>query len=358
MRCTEARLRYLALVTRVPAQSPRAVQAHALVAELQRRFVDALETAAVGAGAARPFATVEWERDDGRHGGGMRRSTGDTSVFDRASVNVSQVHYDDEPARKLASASALSTIVHPKPPRAPSVHMHTSWTEMKDGRGYWRIMADLNPSHPDPAATERFAEGLREAAGEHYDQASAQGDRYFYIPALGRTRGVTHFYMEGYATEDFDADASLARRVIEAGIDGYAATLVDALAAHPEGTDAERKTQLGYHTLYLFQVLTLDRGTTSGLMVHADNDVGTLGSLPSHVDPALLASWAAKVPAPQRSLVEALVAALPTGSPAFVSDEAKVALASAVRAHYQANPDALALQARGDVVPPTVDNHR
>jgi coproporphyrinogen III oxidase len=34
-------------------------------------------------------------------------------VFDRASVNVSQVHYADEPTRKLASATALSTIIHP-----------------------------------------------------------------------------------------------------------------------------------------------------------------------------------------------------------------------------------------------------
>ena len=169
---------------------------------------------------------------------------------------------------------------------------------------------------------------------------------------------MTHFYVEGYATDDFDADAALAQRVIEAGIDGYAEVLRDALAARPDSSEGERKTQLGYHTLYLFQVLTLDRGTTSGLMVHADNDVGTLGSLPSHVDPGLLVSWAAKVPKPQNELVEALVAALPKESPALVSDEAKAKLAAAVRAHYQEHPDALALQARGDVVPPTVDNHR
>ena len=33
-------------------------------------------------------------------------------------------------------------------------------------------------------------------------------------------------------------------------------------------------------------------------------------------------------------------------------------LAKAVREHYQAHPEALELQARGDVVPPTVANHR
>ena len=31
-------------------------------------------------------------------------------------------------------------------PYAPSIHMHISWTELKSGKGTWRIMADLNPS--------------------------------------------------------------------------------------------------------------------------------------------------------------------------------------------------------------------
>jgi len=35
---------------------------------------------------------------------------------------------------------------------------------------------------------------------------------------------------------------------------------------------------------------TADRGTTSGLLVHDENDVGILGSLPSHVDKKLLES--------------------------------------------------------------------
>ena len=44
-----------------------------------------------------------------------------------------------------------------------------------------------------------------------------------------------------------------------------------------------RKKQLAYHTRYFYQVLLLDRGTTAGLLVHDDNDVGTLGSLPGQV---------------------------------------------------------------------------
>ena len=50
---------------------------------------------------------------------------------------------------------------------------------------------------------------------------------------------------------------------------------------------------------YLFQVLTLDRGTTHGLLAHSENDVGTLGSLPTVVDRQLLQSWMEKVSPPQ-----------------------------------------------------------
>jgi coproporphyrinogen III oxidase len=282
---------------------------------------------------------------------------GGNPVFNRASVNVSQVHYDDDPSKRLGSATALSTIIHPDNPNAPSVHMHFSWTEMRDGKGYWRMMADLNPSITESAPKGRFEEALRTCSGEHFAHGSEQGERYFFIPALDRHRGVSHFYLEGYATDDKEADEALARRIAETMIDTYAEILGDALEAHPEIGDTDRRRQLEYHTVYLFQVLTLDRGTTSGLLVHDQNDVGILGSLPSHVDRDLLATWASKVPSPQQELVDALVESLPDAQPSPVTEDAKRALAQRVRAHYQAHPEALKLQASGDIIPPTVQNH-
>ena len=307
-----------------------------------------------------PFVATQWARDGGRHGGGERLGLGTTQVFDRASVNVSQVHYDDEPAKKLASATALSTIIHPAHPHAPSLHLHVSWTEMREATSYWRIMADLNPAIPDEVATATFVARLRAAAPEVFDQAAAQGDRYFWIPALARHRGVAHFYLEGYHTARFEDDAALARQVGETTIDTYAALVRAALATHGAATADERARQLAYHTTYLFQVLTLDRGTTSGLLVHDQNDVGILGSLPSHVDRALLASWAHRVTPPHDTLVRALVEALPAidGAPSPVEAETKQALAAVVRQFYRAHPEAIAMQAAGNVIPPTVGNHR
>lgn len=319
--------------------------------------MDGLHAVSAAADSHERFTAVTWLRDDGRHGGGTRLQVGDTPVFDRGSINVSQVHYDDEPNKRLASASALSTIIHPANPHAPSVHLHFSFTEMRDGTGYWRLMADLNPAIPHAADTERFIASLRAAAPPQYDYAAAQGDRYFFIPALGRHRGVTHFYLEGHHT-DFEADAALTRTVGEAIIDTYCAILGDALRERPTFTADDRAAQLAYHTLYLFQVLTLDRGTTSGLLVHDQNDAGILGSLPSHVDRTRLASWEPRMTPPQDALLRAIVAALPDASPSPVTLAAKLALAAALREHYRAHPAALELQAAAEVVPPTVANHQ
>lgn len=340
------------------AKSSRAVEALGLVGALQRALASRLEKVAFDAGAPAPFNRVEWLRDGGAHGGGARLQIADTPVFDRASINVSGIHYDDLPDKRLASANALSTIVHPVHPRAPSMHMHLSFTELRDGSGYWRMMADLNPSHPDEAGKRRFLEALAQAAPAYFAEAAAQGDRYFHIPALDRHRGVAHFYLEGHDSGDWAADAALARRIGEAVIETYGALVSAALATYGTPTPAEVEAQLAYHTLYLFQVLTLDRGTTSGLLIHAQNDVGVLGSLPSKVSPGLLASWRDRVPEVQRDLVDGLVDALPSAEPAVVDLDTKRRLADTVRAHYRAHPEALSLQARGDVVPPTVANHR
>jgi coproporphyrinogen III oxidase len=344
-----------------PANSHHAASALVLVEALQRRMIDAMQGVARAAGDPTPFAATTWMRDGGRHGGGTRWGIGDTPTFDRASVNVSQVHYDDDATKQLGSATALSTIIHPANPHAPSVHLHVSWTQMRDGTGYWRIMSDLNPSIPESTDAAGFAGRLRSASGAIYQEAAEQGARYFWIPSLGRHRGVTHFYLEAYDSGSFEIDAALARSVGETTIDTYAELVAASLRAHPGASAEDRAAQLAYHTTYFFQVLTLDRGTTSGLLVHDQNDVGILGSLPSHLDRQLLASWAARVPPAQGPLVAALLEATRDdgGADVVVIDEAKkLALAAAIRRFYTAHPKALILQASGNVVPPTLANHR
>ncbi|MEO7623881.1 MAG: coproporphyrinogen III oxidase [Gallionella sp.] len=345
------------MTKRIPAKSPRAAQAYTLVTDLQQRFVTKLNKISKQYGKGKPYEPTEWLRDEGAHGGGVRLMATDESLFNRASVNTSQVQYDDDDTKQLASASAISTIIHPKNPLAPSVHIHISWTELKKGSGYWRVMADLNPSIENAEDKSTFANKLKQAAPAQYNEAAPQGDRYFLIPALGRHRGITHFYLENYSSGNFDTDQKMARIVGETAIDTYCDILSSALEKRTSPTEADYKKQLDYHTLYFFQVLTLDRGTTSGLLVHDQNDVGILASLPSHVNRPLLASWKQKMQAPQDQLLEKMLSCLTNMDTSPVEDDTKQALANCVRKHYQAHPAAINMQASGNTVPPTVNNH-
>jgi coproporphyrinogen III oxidase len=241
------------------------------------------------------------------------------------------------------------------------MHMHISWTELKVGGSYWRIMADLNPSIPSDADKKAFMAGLQSAVGDPllYQTGKEQGERYFFIPALNRHRGVAHFYLEEHRSSDPAADERLAKAFGETMAGVYVRIVREALNAHQVITAHDLERQNAYHTLYFLQVLTLDRGTTSGLLVHDENDAGILGSLPSHVDKRLLASWMTKLPPLQADLLGMILTTLSEGDPiALVDDVVKVKIAKVTREFYKAHPEALELLARGDRLPPTQDNHK
>jgi coproporphyrinogen III oxidase len=343
---------------RIYSKTPECEAAITLAENLQLYFVHKLNAISQIFGSNIPFEEVEWFRDEGRHGGGVRYEGRDERLFNRASVNVSQVQYADMPEKKLDAASAISTIIHPRNPHVPSMHMHISYTRMKDGTGYWRIMADLNPAIFYEEDQHRFIEHLNFITPDLFERGAGQGDRYFYIPALGRHRGVAHFYLEHHDSGDFGTDFGFAKYFAEQVVDVYISIISDALSRRTAVSEEDVAAQLAYHTLYFFQVLTLDRGTTSGLLIHDQNDVGIMGSIPSHVDKALLQSWLPHTTPPQDELLEALIDALPAGEIVEVDEETKKRLAEAVRRHYKKYPEALAMQADSAVVPPTVDNHR
>ncbi|MBC7533217.1 MAG: coproporphyrinogen III oxidase [Oligoflexus sp.] len=343
----------------VRAKSPAAQSAFAIVQGLQTRLVEALESVR-SERQTHGFQSVDWLRAQGTFGGGSRYVAIDEHYFNRSSVNISQVQYEGDPSKKLGSATALSTIIHPRNPFAPSMHMHISWTAMKTGEGYWRIMADLNPSIPSDADRKTFEMGLVKAAGEElYRVGKEQGERYFFIPALARHRGVAHFYLEEYHSNDAAADEKLAQTFGETIIETYVGIFRQALESHKIVTAHDLSLQSAYHSLYFLQVLTLDRGTTSGLLVHDENDTGILGSLPSHVDKDLLHAWAGKLPALQSDLLERILGTLNEGDKiAIVDDVAKLKIAKVTREFYKAHPEAMELLARGDRIPPTQENHK
>lgn len=339
----------------IMAKSQEAIKALILVKSLQKRFVDRLNFLSNSIGESKNFKEIIWERDGGVHGGGNRFEAKDNILFNTASVNVSQVHYDDEPNKSLQSATAISTIIHPKNPKVPSIHIHISLTQLRDGKTYWRIMADLNPSIPFNEDKELFLQTIKNLANDTFEEGISQGDKYFFIPALNRHRGVCHFYLENYKTDDEVKDYEFALNFGEGVIDIYIDIIENAYKTRNVFSVNDIKEQLAYHTLYLFQVLTLDRGTTSGLLVHNQNDIGIMGSLPSYINKALLKSWSMNLESPQDELLEALANVINDKGEITVTTKAK--LASVVREHYKKYPDSLKYQASGNTIPTTVANH-
>lgn len=342
-------------MTPIFSTSPKAQAAYGIVKNLQHALVSAMDRLPPSSSSSR-FVPVSWLRAQGRFGGGTRFMAQDSKLFNRASVNISQVQYEQDSSKKLNSASAISAIIHPSHPLAPSIHMHISWTEMKDHRGYWRIMADLNPSIPNSKHTDLFRQTIKEAAGDLYDEGSSQGDQYFFIPALRRCRGVVHFYLE-QLSRDIEKDPVFAQNFGVKVISRYKEILDDALTSSATCTPEDQQKQLEYHTLYFLQVLTLDRGTTSGLLVHDENDIGILGSLPSHINRTLLNVWTPLHPPLQQKLIEGILKALPKEELCLVDDHVKSEIAQWMRRFYQLHPEAQDLLARGKILPPTVSNH-
>ena len=337
------------------SKSQDAIKAYEIVRTLQKEFVDKLDDLSAKFGEKKKFEEVNWLRNNGVYGGGSRFEGRDEVLFNTASVNVSQVHYDENLTKSLQSASAISTIIHPKNPNVPSIHIHISLTSFKDGNSYWRIMADLNPSIENEIDKKVFEKSLKKASKNTFDEGKNQGEKYFFIPALNRHRGISHFYLENYKTSDKNADFIFAKEFGEEIIDTYINILTNALLNRQTFSVKDIKAQLDYHTLYLFQVLTLDRGTTSGLLVHNQNDVGIMGSLPKFVNVNLLNSWVEKLEFPQNKLLEKIIESI--DNKGTIDIKTKEKLANVVRNHYQEFPDSLKFQASGNTIPTTVNNH-
>ena len=338
------------------SKSQDAIKAYELVRALQKRFVDKLDDLSSKFGENKKFEEVQWLRNNGLYGGGNRFEARDEVLFNTASVNVSQVHYDKDVTKSLQSASAISTIIHPKNPNVPSIHIHISLTSFKDGNSYWRIMADLNPSLENMEDKNIFDECLKQISKENYEEGTKQGEKYFFIPALNRHRGVSHFYLENYKTEDKQKDFDFALDFGKSVIDTYIDIISNAFETRKTFSVQDIKKQLDYHTLYLFQVLTLDRGTTSGLLIHNENDVGIMGSLPKFVNKKLLTSWIENMQTPQNELLENIIASIEDNG--VINAQIKEKLAQTVRKHYKKHPDALKYQASGNTIPNTVNNHK
>lgn len=340
------------MTERIYAQSDKAKASHALVKDLQKCFKEQLIS---NLNDTIRFEEKTWLRSQGSFGGGERFES-KSPFFNNASINTSQVHYESVPEKKLNSATALSSIIHPNNPHCPSIHVHFSYTEMKSGQGYWRMMADLNPSI-ECSLKDEFEDTIRLVIPDKLNFGFQLGDQYFYIPHLKRHRGISHYYLEQYKTDSFEDDLTTAKTLAEAVLKYYCDSIATLHEKQPTATDSEKSQQLDYHTLYFFQVLTLDKGTTAGLLIHNENDLGILGSLPKYLNKKLLSKWQQNMSEPQNYLVKEFLKVLPNQDTVEITPEHKLNFCNIIRKHYQTYPDAIKFQASCDHSPDSIANH-
>lgn len=155
---------------------------------------------------------------------------------------------------------------------------------------------------------------------------------------MGRHRGVSHFYLEGYHGGNFEEDKALMLGITESVINSYIDILSAKLREQPTFTQEKREEQLAYHMLYFFQVFTLDADTAKGLLGNNQNDVGILASLPSHINRNILSLWVEKMSAPQNILLKQILKILPKSVPTPVDEKCKKLLANTIRKHYKKYP--------------------
>ena len=143
--------------------TPLRDRAVAYFRDLQDRIVFALEAL-----DGSRFQEDSWQREGG--GGGRSRVLLDGGVFEKAGVNVSDVHgqMSDEFAKQVPgegrdfTACGISLVLHPRSPMIPTVHANFRFLT-KGERQWFGGGADLTPYYPYREDVIHFHRTLRDA---------------------------------------------------------------------------------------------------------------------------------------------------------------------------------------------------
>ena len=250
-----------------PAELDRAHAAMAgAVSALQVEICAALERAD---GAAR-FGTDAWRRPGG--GGGVTRVLQDGAVFEKAGVNVSDVHgaVGNDLARRLGgegetfAAAGLSIVVHPRSPLVPTAHANVRFLRRGDAAWYGGG-ADLTPYYLFDEDCRHFHAVLRRACERHgqpYGAHKRAADEYFFLRHRGEHRGVGGLFFDDLGG-DLDATRAFCEEVARGFLDAYL-PIVLRRKDLPYG-ERERRWQEVRRGRYVEFNLVWDRGTVFGL---------------------------------------------------------------------------------------------
>ncbi len=166
------------------------------------------------------FKTDDWERAEGKGGGGRTRTIANGTVFEKGGVNTSVVFGKvTEKMRKGLNldgdkwfACGLSLVLHPLNPYVPTVHANWRYFELYNEEGYvidrwFGGGTDLTPYYLLEEDAKHFHQTLKDTLdpfGENlYPQYKQQCDEYFVnLHRNKETRGIGGIFYDHLRAED------------------------------------------------------------------------------------------------------------------------------------------------------------
>ncbi|MCH2375344.1 MAG: oxygen-dependent coproporphyrinogen oxidase [Planctomycetes bacterium] len=255
------------------------------------------------------FHVDDWVREGG--GGGSTRVLSGGTLFEKAGVNVSEVHgrLQGELAEKLRGdgdtfyGTGISLVLHPRHPRVPTVHANFRYIER--GNAWWfGGGADMTPYRLYPDDARHFHATWRAVCERHdptyYPRFKKWCDDYFYLPHRQEARGIGGIFFD-----DLDGDFDkLFAFWTDAGNSFLSAYVPIVERRRSERfTEEDREFQLIRRGRYVEFNLMYDRGTVFGLKTGGRIE-SILMSLPPEVRWEYNMTWPDG--SPEAELIDAL----------------------------------------------------
>ena len=160
---------------------------------------------------AEKFIEDVWQRPLG--GGGWSRVLTNGEVFEKAGVNVSQVHGDlpdllkgQVPAQSTSFyAAGISLVIHPKNPMIPTTHANFRYFQVTDSQGiildqWFGGGMDLTPYYLFEEDARHFHKTLKTECDKHtrgfYEKFKLWCDDYFYNSHRKEYRGIGGIFFD------------------------------------------------------------------------------------------------------------------------------------------------------------------
>lgn len=162
-------------------------------------------------------------------------------------------------------AAAISLIVHPRNPYAPTTHANLRFFLVEAETPVWYFGGgfDLTPYYGFEEDAVHWHETARAAAGAHYQRLKQACDEYFFLPHRQECRGIGGLFFDDWTEGGFDAAFSFTRSIGDHFLPAYE-PIIRRRISMPFGA-RERDWQLYRRGRYAEFNLVIDRGTKYGL---------------------------------------------------------------------------------------------